>query len=111
MDKNEAILKRIAERVAARRKSAKEKKSLYELRNKAALGNRALEEDAAQVYRGRRDTSAVEKDRETGDLTWRPTAIPAANRGGEFTVGPLAPGEARTYSRAKKAAVKKKKKK
>ena len=111
MDRNVAIVKKLAEMAAARRKAAEEKKFLYEVRKKAALGNKALEEDAYQVYRGRRDTSAVERDRETGDLTWKSTAIPAANREGKFTVGPLAPGQARTYSRAKGALARKKKKK
>ena len=103
--KSEYAKKRLAEKAASRRKMADEQKAAYDLRKKAAFGNKALEEDAYKVYRGERSKGYLEKDKKTGDPTWKVTEMPVANREGEFTAGPLSGGEARTYSRAKLAAL------
>ena len=108
--KSEYAIKRLAEKVARRRKKADEQKTAYDFRKKAAFGNKALEEDAYKVYRGERSKGYLEKDKKTGDLTWKVTEMPVANREGKFTAGPLSGGEARTYSRAKGAVARKKKK-
>lgn len=108
-DRNEAIKKKLAEMAAYRRQIADEQKAAYDLRKKLAFGNKALEREAYEVYRGERRKEHLEKDKKTGDLTWKVTEMPVANREGKFTAGPLSGGEARTYSRAKGAIAKKKK--
>jgi len=82
-DKNEAIMKKLAEMAAARRRNA----TFNSDRLEAGL------------------------DSEAGFRTM--TRFPGSARAGysgEFLVGPLRGGEARTYSRAKGAAARKKKK-
>jgi len=82
-DKNEAIIRRLAEAVATRRRNAQFQKSLLD--------------------------SGVNEDVHFRVMTRGPGNA-RAGYSGEFLVGPLRGGEARTYSRAKGAVARKKKK-
>jgi len=82
-DKNEGIMKRLAEKAAYRRRYAKDQDWMY---------------DAGIATRPKFHHFEVSDP-------------PTDNTRGEFLVGPLRGGEARTYSRAKGAVARKKKKK
>jgi hypothetical protein len=82
-DKNKEIMRRLAEAAATRRRNAQFQKSLLD--------------------------SGVNNDSSFRAMTRFPGNA-RAGYSGEFLVGPLRGGEARTYSRAKGAVARKKKK-
>ena len=81
--KKEELIKKLAEKAAYRRRYAKDQAAQY---------------DAGIATRPKRKSFKV-------------SDAPTDNTRGEFLVGPLRAGEARTYSRAKGALAQKKKKK
>lgn len=87
--------KKSEDKAKSRRDKAKENKALYEVR-------KAVPEPlsrASEYYRGLRRPLSIDET--------APNTTPAANKKGEFLVGPLKGGESLLYMRAKRAAIKK----
>lgn len=82
-DKNKEIMRRLAEKAAYRRRYAEDQAAQY---------------DSGMATRPKRKS-------------FKMSDAPTDNTRGEFLVGPLRGGEARTYSRARGAVARKKKKK
>ena len=102
--KSEYVIKRLAEKAAARRKKAKEEKAFFDLNQKVAKTDGNLKHYKTVRGRAYEDSS--------GPDGWRRQANSGvANMNAEFPVGPLSAGESRTYGRAKRAVAREARKK
>jgi hypothetical protein len=99
MDRNEAARKKIEDKVTYRKSRAR---SNYKDEQKRL--------DFLDLLPGSKQDKKIRRDEEVPKMRdYRRGQQPVpANDKGEFTVGTLRPGEARAYSRAKMAALKKK---